>query len=402
MPSIPGIDKSRLDVLIYAHDGRGFGHVSRGVTIGMALRRRFPQLKVLFVSGFKQTATLVGPCPLEWMKLPSYETQIVDGKSKGRLGNTNIKNCYLGPARASIIASIITNFKPRCVLVDHDPPGKRDELLPSLKIRKETDTVWILGIRAVVGEVAEIWSEVSKNAFVEHYHALLWYGDEKVLGNRIPRAIGRYFTTKPIVTGYVSRFLEMKHWIPYDHSVKYAGTIAVPWLSETSLTFMQNLYKALSELGEGYGRWRIFTDLKKIEAAAANLKFRFEKLPHCSIENVSDRYLVALANSRAALIYGGYNSLTDIMAAKVPSVVIVRGMNDREQDEHVRKISQVNPDSIYVLKESAAGWKTIAGGLEKQLNVAGEASESEIMLNGAEVSAGKIVESLELSDEHPA
>jgi hypothetical protein len=28
MSVTPGIDKSRLDVLIYSHDGRGFGHVT--------------------------------------------------------------------------------------------------------------------------------------------------------------------------------------------------------------------------------------------------------------------------------------------------------------------------------------------------------------------------------------
>jgi predicted glycosyltransferase len=120
-----------------------------------------------------------------------------------------------------------------------------------------------------------------------------------------------------------------------------------------------------------------------------------------SLENVSDRYLSALANSRVALIYGGYNSLTDIMAAKVPSVVIVRDMNDREQEEHVRKISQLKPDLIYVLKESEAEWKTLAEGLEQQLNV-GAGVESEIMLNGAEVAAAKIVEALGLSNDHPA
>jgi len=400
MPAVPSADKSRLDVLIYSHDGRGFGHVSRGVTIGMALRRLFPRLKVLFVSGFKQTATLVGSCPLEWMKLPSYETRIIDGKSKGRLGNTNIKNCYLGPARANIIESIITNFRPRCVLVDHDPPGKRDELLPALRKTREADTIWILGVRAVVGEVAEIWSALSKQAFEAHYHSLLWYGDEKVLGNEIPDAIGKYFNTDPFLTGYVSRFLELKHWMPY-HSEKYAGTIAVPWLSATSMTFLENLHKALSGLGENYGRWKIFIDLKKIEAEANRIKLRFDDIPYCSLENVSDRYLAALANSRAALIYGGYNSLTDIMAAEIPSVVIVRGMNDREQEEHVRKISQLKPSLIYVLKEAKADWKTLAEGLEQQLNVEA-GGESEIRLNGAEVSAEKLVEPLGLSNDRPA
>ena len=137
-----------------------------------------------------------------------------------------------------------------------------------------------------------------------------------------------------------------------------------------------------------------------MEAVASSIKLQFDKIPYCSVENVSDRYLAALANSRAALIYGGYNSLTDIMAAKVPSVVVVRGMDDREQEEHVRKISQLKPDLIYVLKESEANWKTLAKGLEQQLNVE-VGVESEIMLNGAEVSAGKIVEPLGLSNDRP-
>jgi predicted glycosyltransferase len=392
MPSTATLDKSRLDVLIYSHDGRGLGHVSRGVAIGMALRRLFPELKVLFVSGFKQTAMLVGSCPLDWVKLPSYETQIIEGKSKGRLGNTNIKNCYLGPARANFLESIITNFKPRCVLVDHDPSGKREELRPSLKLTRDTDTTWILGIRAVVGEVEDFWSELSKDAFQEHYHSLLWYGDKNVMGNQIPNTLGQYFSTDPVVTGYVSRFLELKHWTPYN-SVRYAGTIAVPWLSEASLALLENLSEAVYELGERYGSWKIFTDLKKIEAEANTIKSQFDAIPYCSVENVSDQYLATLSNSRVAIIYGGYNSLTDIMAAKVPSVVIVRGMSDGEQEEHVRKISHLKPNLIYALKEGEVNRKTLAEGLEQQLNAKVE-DKGEIMLNGAEVAAEKIVESL--------
>ena len=264
MSSSSIVEKARLDVLIYSHDGRGLGHVSRGITIGMALRRLFPERKILFVSGFKQTATLIGPCPLDWIKLPAYETQIIKGKSRGRLGNTNIKNCYMGPARANLLKSIIENFKPRCVLVDHYPPGKREELLPSLDITRRMDTTWILGMRAVVGEVEDLWSNLSKGTFNNHYNALFWYGDHNVMGNETIDTLGKCFLTRPIVTGYVSRFLEMKHWLPYT-SEQFAGTIAVPWLSETSLKLLEDLSEAIHELGGGYGRWKIFTDLKKIE-----------------------------------------------------------------------------------------------------------------------------------------
>jgi predicted glycosyltransferase len=338
---------------------------------------------------------LVGSCPLEWIKLPSYETRIVQGTSRGRRGNTNIKNCYLGPARANIIESIILNFKPRCILADHEPLGKREELLSSLRLTKGTDTIWILGIRAVVGEVATIWSEQSKNTFKDYYHSLLWYGDRNVLGGTIPDAIGQYFGTEPIITGYVSRFLELKHWEAYS-SERCGGTIAVPWLSELSLTFLQNLHRALVEVGDRHGRWRIFTDLNKLETESHKIKLQFDDLSACTIENISDQYLATLANSKVAMIYGGYNSLTDIMAAGVPSVVVVRDMNDKEQEEHVGKIGKARPNLVYPLRESEVTWKALVEALERQLSVEIK-EDQEISLKGSEVAAHKIVQLLEHS-----
>ena len=115
------VDKSRLDILIYAQDGRGLGHVSRSAAIGMALRRLYPQLKVLLLTGFRETQMLLGECPLDWMKLPSYDTLIEKGKAQGKIGDMNLKNCYLGPAREMFIESIIWELRPRLILVDHLP-----------------------------------------------------------------------------------------------------------------------------------------------------------------------------------------------------------------------------------------------------------------------------------------
>jgi predicted glycosyltransferase len=56
---------ARLDVLIYAHDGRGLGHASRSIGVGMALRRLYPDLKVLFVSGCSLSQELIGAAPLD-------------------------------------------------------------------------------------------------------------------------------------------------------------------------------------------------------------------------------------------------------------------------------------------------------------------------------------------------
>ncbi len=388
------LDKSRLDILIYSHDGRGLGHVSRGVTLGMTFRRLFPKLKVLFVSGSKQTSTLIGSCPLEWIKLPSYETFIIKGEARGRIGDINIKNCYLGPARANVLESIIINFKPRCVLVDHEPLGKREELLPALKLTKGTDTNWLLGVRAVIGEIAGMMSALSKNIFKSHYHSLLWYGDDHILGTELVKSVEEYFATRPIITGYISRFLEMKHWSSYT-SESYAGTIAIPWLNETSLALLEHLARALYEIGERYGRWKIFTDIHELKKMGHTVKRRFEKIPHCVVENVSDQYLATLANSRVAIIYGGYNSLTDIMAANVPAVVIIRSVNDKEQEEHVTKIIQAKGSLIYALPERETSWEKLYAALETQLNLDADGG-GEIQLNGSEIATRSIVELLGL------
>ena len=133
--------------------------------------------------------------------------------------------------------------------------------------------------------------------------------------------------------------------------------------------------------------------IRKIEKEAHTLKSQFDTIPFCTLENVSDQYLATLANSQVAVIYGGYNSLTDIMAAKVPSVVIIRGMSDREQEEHVHKIHQLKPNLIFAMKESDVNPKTLAQGLERQLKAKID-DEGEIMLNGAEFTAERLIECL--------
>ena len=110
-----------LDILIYAHDGRGLGHASRSIGIGMALRRLFPNLKVLFVSGCRQSQELIGAAPLDWLKLPSYETIVENGKSRGIIGKSMFSDNQIGEFRAKELEHLVALYRPRLVLVDHTP-----------------------------------------------------------------------------------------------------------------------------------------------------------------------------------------------------------------------------------------------------------------------------------------
>ena len=300
----------RLNFLIYAHDGRGLGHASRGIAIGMAIRRLFPKCKTLFVSGCKQASTLIGPGPLDWIKLPSYETTVIQGQVEGSDGDSNFYKSVLGQLRTEMLASIVKIFKPRFVLLDHAPSGRREELHGALEETKDTDTRWVLGLRGIIGDDKDVWSDHSVQLFKEYYHSILWYGDSNVLGQDYLNAIEHHFGVKPVETGYVSRLSEIKHLIVPEKD-PIAGTIPIPWGSDTTWAFMQNIYSALAAIGDKYGRWRLFVAREKKDT----IQELFKNLSFCTIEEVSEKYVPSLLNSRVAELYGGYNSLTDVLAA---------------------------------------------------------------------------------------
>ncbi len=371
----------RLDFLLYAHDGRGLGHASRGIAIGMAIRRLFPKCSTLFVSGCKQAGALIGPAPLDWIKLPSYETRIIQGKAEGADGDSNFYKSVLGELRTEMLASIVKIFKPRVVLVDHAPSGRKEELHRALEETKDTDTQWLLGLRGIIGDDKDVWSNYSVQLLKEYYHAILWYGDTNVLGHDYLNAIEHHFGVRPLETGYVSRLTEIKHVIALEKDPT-GGTIAIPWGSDATWAVMRNVYSALVNIGDKYGQWRLFVDREKKDS----IRELFKNHSFCTVEEVSERYVPSLLNSKVAMVYAGYNSLTDILAAQIPSVVLLRDVEDKEQEDHLSRLIPFIKQFIYVLSESSANTGAIQAALEKQLH-APVWQDQTINIDGAEMAA---------------
>jgi predicted glycosyltransferase len=347
----------RLDFLIYAHDGRGLGHASRSIAICMALRRLFPERRVLFISGNKNTHSLIGLSPLDWIKLPSYETTVKNGVSKGKDGDSNFYKSVLGNLRSELVASIVRIFKPRCVLVDHAPAGKKEELVSAMELNRSKDTLWVLGLRGIPGDVPDLWSDKAAKIFNKYYHAVLWYGDKRILGDNTKAAIKNSYQTEPIETGYVSRMSEFRF-------------------------FMEKLASALKSIGPSYGKWRVFVPRNEIQ----NVKRIFQELKFCLIEEVSDKYMISLLSSKVSVVYAGYNSLMDIIAAKVPSVVIIRGMADGEQEAHLDTLTSILKDRLSVLPENAISEHELIKSLEKLITL-NDPPETSVNINGAEFTA---------------
>lgn len=373
---------SRIDLLIYAHDGRGLGHASRGVAIGSAVRRLYPELKVLFLSGCKQTETLIGPAPLDWIKLPAYEKALVNGLPQGRIGNANLKNSTLVASRTRLIQSIVEEYRPRCVMVDHEARGRKAELAPA--IENARDTIWILGLRGVIGQVGSLWSDTNTRFFKKYYQSLLWHGDDAVLGRDTLKTIEAHYQIEPVTTGYISRLREMACWKGAfsETGRPLAGTVAVSWESEASRSFLEALRRALTRIGDRYGAWRIYVNF------AQDL---FKDLPFCQVQDLSPLYLYSLSNSKMAVTYGGYNSLADILSVNIPAVVLLRDNEEREQEWHVKKLAALEGTSLIVMHEKTVTAPVLQKALETQLN-APHPGKSDINLKGSDKTAHILAE----------
>ncbi len=353
----------RLDILIYAHDGRGLGHASRSIGVGMALRRLFPELKVLFVTGCRFSQELIGAAPLDWLKLPSYATAVEGGKSHGIAGRSMYSDGELGRLRAKELLHLIQLYRPRLVLVDHTPQGKHKELVPALAAGASLGTIWVLGVRGVVGEVPQARSELAATLFAEHYHSLLWYGDSTVLGPSHCQLLHSQYGAEPVECGYVLRLAEYGFWnnrLPVP-AARPAGTIAVPWLGEESLRFLACLAQALKKIPEAYGCWYLFVDTGTEPESQKLIGELFREMANCRIEPPGGNYAATLLCSKTAVVYGGYNSIMDILHVRIPALIVYREMADEEQRIHLQRLVGVTGDYVTMVSESRVTGEELEG-----------------------------------------
>ncbi len=356
-PLIDIMTTSRLDILIYAHDGRGLGHAARSIAVGIALRRLYPHLKVLFVSGCRQSQELIGTAPLDWVKLPSYETTVERGKSTGIPGKTLFSDDQLGRFRAKELEYLVGMYRPRMVLADHTPQGKHKELIPALASSQAIGTRWILGVRGVVGAVSQARSELAANLFRKYYHGLLWYGDGAVLGKMHIAQLRQQYGIQPFECGYVSRLAALASWsdeVPFEsvEAVKLAGTVSVPWIGEKSLGFLGQLGVALAATPQNYGDWHLFVDSGDSLEYKKHVRDMFSRIGHCRLEQPGPRYAEALLRSKIAVIYGGYNSLMDVLYTGIPALVVEREMRDNEQQIHLQRLQRKIGSRIHIIQEA--------------------------------------------------
>jgi predicted glycosyltransferase len=115
---------------------------------------------------------------------------------------------------------------------------------------------------------------------------------------------------------------------------QFSCTVSIPWAGEHTEHFLEVLAEALARIGGSFGPCRIFLG----DSIPGFLRERLNRIEFCSVESFGSAYLGALCESRTGMIFGGYNSLVDILSTGVPALVVLREMQDQEQSLHVEAL----------------------------------------------------------------
>ena len=316
-------------VMMYSHDTIGLGHMRRNSAIAAHLVTTVPSASVLMTVGCP-TGVVFDMLPgVDFIKLPSISKL---GRDRWRPSSLRVSSAVTRSLRAGLLQRAAEELCPDVLLVDHEPAGVWDELLPTLRYLRESGrTRVVLGLRDILdepGRVREKWKSSGLRDLLDRYYdEILIYGDKRLYpaGERYgleELAPGRvrycgYVTTVSPGAGATGRrgsgILVAggggRDAFPMM-SAALAGFERLPAENRVAMTLIagplmdSELFGALQE---------------RAVAAGATLLRSAPNLPEMLLD--TDLFVTM----------GGYNSLTEAMATGCPTLVIPRVGPSSEQ-----------------------------------------------------------------------
>lgn len=318
-------------IALYGHDTFGLGHLRRNLTLAHRLARDFPDAHFLALTGSPQAHAFALPPRFDFVKVPSV-TKSEDGAYRAR--SLDMSLAEVADFRSRLIDQTLSSFRPDVLIVDHAPAGMSGELRVPLDHLRQAHpaTGLVLGLRDVIDDPARVRLDWERDGLLDWmdrtYDRVLVYGAPGVGPSPeeyglSPRLNGRVRFTQYVLwsePGAAASDLRLQHAIdPGERLVvatiggggdgeRVIGALLDAWASPvppdaTLLAVTGPLMSA--------GQSQSFKD------RAAGL----ERVHVIDFEPDLPRLVHA---ADVVVSMAGYNSMTEILSARVPAVVVPR------------------------------------------------------------------------------
>jgi predicted glycosyltransferase len=380
---------SQPRVLMFAHDGRGLGHLRRLSRIAEAMKDDF---SVLMVTGHRSASWLV-PEECEFIHIPSLDN--LDPKRShhwNRLPFWNEGQTKGRDLREGIIRAAIQFFQPNAIVLDYLPMGKDEEMYQFIKENTSGRSYFLLrGVLDSGPLVKQMLFNKKCSYLLEHcYDRIVVTCDAKIVDVATEYEFTPSLIAKTSYVGYVAGPIgqEQKAQARLERGISQSEKWVV--CSGGGGQYAEELLLTCFDLAcEMRG---VFFDL------VVGPRSRLDGLRSPDSKRVrvvkEDRSLPILHSACDVVVCpGGYNSLMEAIAGDA-SIIVAPLRGDWEQRTHATRLSQFYP--ISVLEDPSE----LAAQLARSVSTVQmrKPGDSALKMNGAESFNEMLVRDLKGSD----
>ena len=319
-------------VLLYAHDTYGLGHLRRNLAIASHLLEGRPGLRAVLMTGSPVAERFDLPAGLDLVRLPPV---VKVGPEQYRPRDRRLDPELVRRVRGAIMADVARRFAPEVFLVDHAPQGMRGELLPVFSALRSASpsTRIVLGLRDVVDDsatVRRVWSEQDVYATLEErFDRVLVYGSAAVLDVAAEYRLSGAIAAKVTYCGYLARPVPpATEPEPGSTKAEDALVLGTAGGGGDGADVLSATLNACAALG---ARGLVVTGPLMDASQRAALERQAAESPLLSVVEFHPALGTAMATASAVVTMGGYNTLCELVAIGVPTVVVPRQQPRREQ-----------------------------------------------------------------------
>jgi predicted glycosyltransferase len=318
-------------IALYGHDTFGLGHLRRNLTLAHRLARDFPDAHLLALTGSSQAHAFALPPRFDFVKVPSV-TKAEDGAYRAR--SLDMSLAEVADFRSRLIDQTLSSFRPDILIVDHAPAGMAGELrVPLDHLRASQPHVGlVLGLRDVIDEPGRVRTDWEREGLLDWmdrtYDRVLVYGARGV--GPSPDEYG----LSPRLNGRV-RFTQYVLWSepcasPADlralHAVEPNERLVLATIGGggDGERVLGALLDAWATLPPPDATLLAVTGPLMSAECVLELKTRALGLPRVRVIEFEPDLPCLVHGADVVVSMGGYNSMTEILSARVPAVVVPR------------------------------------------------------------------------------
>lgn len=325
----------RLDnarILIYSHDSFGLGHLRRCRTIAHSLVGHYKGVSVLILSGSPIIGSFDFKARVDFVRIPGV-IKLKDGEYTSLGLHIDLEQTL--SMRESIIYHTAMSFKPDIFLVDKEPTGLKGEVVSTLKMLHEQDTINILGLRDVMDDPAALkieWQRKQVQPVLENLYHDIWVYGLKQMGNPVESLdLPETITGKITHTGYLHREMPNEHhWVsPVIQHQPYIlvtpggggdGVTMVNWVISAYETDQTITYPAV-----------IVTGPFMPQINQQEFNERCENLDKIQIITFESHIEFLMEQAIGIVAMGGYNTFCEILSLDKKALIVPRSIPRQEQ-----------------------------------------------------------------------